>query len=114
MVLTLIHNLVEGMTIAKPVIIQGRTLLTAGSQLSSKHIQILKAWGVSDIWIEGNSGQCSDAIDIESEVFSEIKAKYEFRFSKCIPTDVITELKRIIIVRECVNFKLQNVEGKQM
>lgn len=107
MVLTLVNSLIEGMVIAKPVVINGRTLLTAGSLVSSKHIQILKAWGVNDVWVEGNSGEYTDAIDINNELFSEIREKIEHRFSCCTTDEVTQELKRIITIRECVKLKMQ-------
>jgi hypothetical protein len=113
MILVLVNNLKEEMTIAKPVVIQGKTLLTAGAQLSAKHIQILKAWGISDVWIEGSSELNDNSIDLDSEEFYDIKTKLDARFSKCIENDIIKELKRIITIRECVKLKshMEHSEG---
>lgn len=107
MVLTLVNSLTEGMVIARPVVINGRTLLTAGSTLSAKHMQILKAWGVNDVWVEGSSGEYTDAIDINNESFSEIREKIDHRFSRCSTDEITQELKRIITIRECVKLKMQ-------
>ena len=49
-------ELTIGMTIARPVHdMQGVLLLKGGTIVTAKNIQVLKAWGVSRVWIEGEA-----------------------------------------------------------
>ena len=107
MIHTPVVNLKKGMTVAKPIVIQGRTLLSIGSQLTEKHMQIFKAWGVTDVWIEGEADATLDnAQDVKSEEFVIIKEQIERRFKKCDKnSEVISELKRIAITREIAGYE---------
>jgi hypothetical protein len=106
MILTITNNLAEGMVVAKPIVLQGKTLLNIGVHLTCKHIQILKAWGVSDVWVAGEgTDENSGIINIEREEFRDVNVMISLRFSKCIRCDVIQELKRIVTIRECVKLK---------
>ena len=48
-----IDNLQPGMILDEDALAGGNTLLTAGSTLSAKHIDILRSWGVMDVDIKG-------------------------------------------------------------
>lgn len=47
-----------GMVLAKPVNnLQEMLLLKERVQLTERNIQILRAWGVGEVWIEGDAGR---------------------------------------------------------
>ncbi len=49
-------DLKSGMILAKSVRnLQGLLLLNAGARLTAKNIRILKSWGVSELFIEGDA-----------------------------------------------------------
>ena len=50
-----IDKLKPGMILDEDAIAGGNTLLTAGSELSAKHIEILRSWGVMEAEIKGVS-----------------------------------------------------------
>ena len=102
---------------AKPIVIQGRTLLSIGSQLTEKHMQIFKAWGVTDVWIEGEADEKLDKTqNVKSEEFCIINEQIERRFKKCDKSSEVTsELKRIAIAREIVRYEqLKLFTGSQV
>lgn len=107
MILKLLDDLSEGVTIARPVLVQGRTLLAAGAQLTSKHLKIFKAWGVNEIWIEGEPEKVSNSEpDHQSKEFKIVLEKIDKRFSKCNGnSELISSLKRIAIAREYSIYK---------
>lgn len=102
MVLKMLDEIDVGATIARPVIVQGRTLLTAGVVLSDKHMQIFKAWGVTSVWIDGESQNVTVGnIDDQSSEWKLALEIVEKRFSKCIACDeIVSELKRIAFTKE--------------
>jgi len=60
-----IDNLQPGMILDEDALAGGNTLLTAGSTLSAKHIDILRSWGVMDAEIKGISNADIGAGEME-------------------------------------------------
>jgi len=94
-------ELKEGMVLTKDVIVQNRTLLVAGTKLTTKHLRIFKTWGVQEAYIEGDENLLEQPDSKLSEEEQEkIRLSVEKRFQKTKPGPVINELKRIILKKE--------------
>jgi hypothetical protein len=66
-------ELESGMTLAKPVYdMQGVLLLKEKTLINTKNIQVLKAWGVSRVWVEGEA--TDEERDVENLEKRDLKA----------------------------------------
>ena len=86
-----------GQTLVKPVTSDGKTLLAAGIILNAKHLSVLKAWGIRQVFLESDADE-----NIENQINNalstqiNIDAVVDFYFSKCIDeNDLVCELKRL-------------------
>ena len=62
--LIILNNLVEGMVTAEPVFNHlGQLLLGKGLSLSSRHLTVLKTWGIEKCLIEGGESAASPQIN---------------------------------------------------
>jgi hypothetical protein len=78
------ETLKPGMKLASDVIERsGRVLLRAGTEITEKHLDILRKWGVTEVDALGVSadspGQELEAMDPELLVEAEMKARRLFR-----------------------------------
>ncbi|GJL79856.1 MAG: hypothetical protein NPINA01_28450 [Nitrospinaceae bacterium] len=52
-----IRDLEEGMTLARDVLDRnGRLIVSAGENITGKHLRMFKAWGVTEAGVEGSNG----------------------------------------------------------
>ena len=99
------EELKPGMVTAREVKnIDGMLLAPAGSVLSERQINILQAWGVTEIAIEASAEQalaCDPLAQLPPETLAQITAKARARFWK--PDEfgpVSAEIFRVMLVRE--------------
>jgi len=100
------EDLQEGMTVISDVKnIDDMLLIPAGSQLSARQINILQAWGVTDIEVEkaGSGHDTNPLLKVSSEVVEQMSAELRKRFWKPQEGDpVYDELFRLILLRRVV------------
>ena len=100
-----INNLIHGMVLAADVRDRnGRLLLKDGTELTDKHLNILRTWGTVEAEVVGASENqdgraCADAIDPELLVGIEAEITPLFRHTD-LTHPAIKELLHIRIVRE--------------
>ena len=99
-----INELEEGMVLAEPIMIHGNLLLGEGQQVTAKHLQIFKTWGVVEIVVEGEHGKDEENdITLQGVELQEVKKSIDMRFSKCtIQNELMDEIKRVAI-KKAVN-----------
>lgn len=70
----------EGMTLGAPVTDRrGRLLIPAGKELSERHVEALRMWGVSHVEIEGDDPGAEDTgIDPETQAEAERRVAERF------------------------------------
>ncbi len=100
-----LEKLKEGMLLEQDVKdFQGRTLLTKGTQLTSRSIKNLKAWGVTEAHISedaSNSGNGNPTLEIDPEVLSSAKKEMKELFKHSNPDNsAIKELQRLYIFKK--------------
>lgn len=108
-----IDDLQAGMVLAGDILTQeGRTLLRKGNQVTQKHINIFKAWGVTEANVRGITKEDTIASAIsryDPRIYQEAKQTIEPLFSH---TDkdhpFVSELMRLCIFRDAE--KRQNAE----
>ena len=85
---------------------QGRLLIPQGKELSERHVQALKMWGVAQIDVEGE-GDAADAFAaVEPEVLQEAEATLEARFARVDRSHPFLEQ----LFQYCVNRKARALQ----
>lgn len=98
-----LSDLKEGMVLEKPALANGRVILGEGMELTEKHLNIFKTWGVNEIYVVGDS---SDLLQgdrkIPEEDFAKIEAEVNKRFKRCGTPDneIIAQLQAIALKSE--------------
>lgn len=86
------------MTVAKPITAEGRCVINAGVALTAKHLQILKAWGIRSIYVEGDAGVTLEDRLLSDDDKSDKMIALNLRFSRCKQSDeFLAMLKRIAL-----------------
>ncbi|MEQ9400729.1 MAG: hypothetical protein RJQ04_16310 [Longimicrobiales bacterium] len=72
----------EGMVLSAPVTDRrGRLLIPAGKELSERHVDALRMWGVTHVEVEGDSPAEEVDRDIDPETLSEAERIVSERFA---------------------------------
>jgi hypothetical protein len=94
------HDLKAGMVIAQDVTNQhGNVLLGKGSELSEKHIGILKAWGVTEIDVEGVDRaqvELEEVQGLPTEVVASIEEELQKLFPDFGDDPLMQEIYRVV------------------
>ncbi len=100
-----IDSLTPGMKVGKDVIeASGQVLLRTGTEISEKHVRVLRSWGIQQVEIEGPKPP--DAEDTllsraTPEMLDRAQAAINERFRHTDPAHpAITELMRLAVVAE--------------
>ena len=93
----LLNESLIGKMLVKPVISGGKTLLAAGIVLNAKHLSVLKAWGIRQVFLECNAEDVvENKIDNVLSAQTAIDTNVDYYFSKCInEDDLVCELRRL-------------------
>lgn len=91
-----LSELKAGMMLAKPVFnLQGVLLLDEGTELSEKNIWILKSWGVTQVWVEGEcEAEKNRVVELESDVKEFIEKELKEKFCEVLEDQVMGEIMR--------------------
>jgi hypothetical protein len=84
------------MILAKPVYShQDLLLLEAGAKITEKNIRIFKSWGVTAVWIKGDSSD-DNSKDMRSDAESQevFEMKLRERFADVLDNPVMLEIMR--------------------
>ncbi|MDB9744062.1 hypothetical protein OAA91_00885 [Fibrobacterales bacterium] len=98
-----LSDLKEGMVLEKPALANGRVILGEGMELTKKHLNIFKTWGVNEIYVVGDS---ADLLQGDKKIpeadFEKIEAHVKKRFKLCCPSEneVITQLEAVALKSE--------------
>jgi hypothetical protein len=93
-----LDNAKSGMTLAKSVhTLQDVLLLKPDVRLTEKNIQILKSWGIHEIWIDDAAGAegVAGGTDTEHELRAFIDDELRAKFSETLPDPLMEEILRI-------------------
>ena len=101
-----IDKLTPGMILEEDAIAGGNILLTAGAELSAKHIDILRSWGLADIEIKGVSNADIAAEEMKY-VDMELVTQYEDRLR---PLFALNDLDNTFIAELLRVSTLYNIE----
>lgn len=82
----------------------GMVLLGAGVEISERHIQIFRSWGVSDVEIKGADPETLNTqilLKLDADKRAQVERELARLFQHNDPQDpVIEELRRICLARE--------------
>ena len=93
------EQLVEGMTLARPVVSpQGQLLAPAKMQLTERHIRLFRMWGVADADIEGEEGTAPPSAEPMTEAERRvIEQAVAQRFEGALGHPVMLEIARVAV-----------------
>lgn len=91
-----VEALKTGMTLAKAVYNhQESLLLEAGAKITEKSIRMFKSWGVTSVWVKGDSPDAKPRnMSSEAESVAEIESKLAEKFADVIEHPVMAEIMR--------------------
>jgi hypothetical protein len=98
----MVERLREGMVTARPLLERRRVLLNTGTTLTAKHLHLLRAWGVIQVWIESEEDEGGGSVGEPAGVDNELmRQEIEYRFSKCdvAASDYLRALRAIVLSR---------------
>lgn len=105
MALLEIDSLVPGMKVGKDVVeASGQVLLRSGTEITEKHLRVLRSWGIPQVEIEGPKppdGEDSLMTRATPEMVERANAVVSERFHHADPNHpAIAELIRISVLNE--------------
>jgi hypothetical protein len=91
-----VDDLKLGMTLAKPVYNhQELLLLGAGVKIVEKNIRMFKSWGVSEVWVKGESPDDADGdMKFEDQAREEMEMKLKEKFADVLDDPIMLEIMR--------------------
>jgi hypothetical protein len=96
-----------GMVLEEDVVnFQGTVLISAGAELTEKHLKALRAWGITEAKIVGiSSTDLEDTLDsVHQEIRGLVERELTYLFQKANAEDpVMAELYRLAIKRRLLN-----------
>ncbi|HLP00378.1 MAG TPA: hypothetical protein VK163_00025 [Opitutaceae bacterium] len=100
-----IDSLTPGMKVGKDVVeASGQVLLRAGTEISEKHLRVLRSWGIQQVEIEGPKPPDSEDTFLSRaspELLDRAQASVNERFRHTDPVHpAIAELMRLAVVAE--------------
>ena len=96
MVVLDVSELKPGMVLAKPVFNhQELLLLETGAKITEKNIRMFKSWGVTAVWVKGDSPD-DDTEDIRPDAESReaIELELKEKFAEVLDNPVMLEIMR--------------------
>lgn len=96
MILCAVDDLKLGMTLAKPVYNhQELLLLEAGVKIKGKNIRMFKSWGVSTVWVRGDSADDGDRdMGFEDQAREAIEMQLKEKFADVLDDPIMLEIMR--------------------
>jgi len=96
MILCDVDDLEPGMILAKPVYNhQELLLLEAGVKIKEKNIRMFKSWGVSKVWVSGESPDDADGdLEFEDQAREAMEIKLKKKFADVLDDPIMLEIMR--------------------
>ena len=96
MILCAVDDLKLGMTLAKPVYNHQELLLQeAGKKIKEKNIRMFKSWGVSTVWVRGDSPDDADGgMGFENQARQAIEMQLKEKFADVLDNPIMLEIMR--------------------
>lgn len=69
--------------------LNGRMLLSAGSEITDKHLKIFRTWGITEVSIVGGDGLDDEEIDltdVDPDLMKKVEQKIDDSFIHCNKT----------------------------
>lgn len=94
-----VDDLKPGMILAKPVYNhQELLLLDAGAKIKGKNIRMFKSWGVSTVWVRGDSRDDEDGdLGFEDQAREAIEMQLKAKFADVLDDPIMLEIMRAAI-----------------
>jgi len=85
------------MIVAKPVYHHHDVLLVnEGTELTEKHIKLFKSWGITEIWIEGESKEEEESyVELEKQAQESIEKELNEKFCEVLDDEVMAEIMKV-------------------
>ena len=92
-----LSRLKPGMIVAKPVYHHHDVLLVnEGTKLTEKHIKLFKSWGITEIWIEGESKEEEESyVELEKQAQESIEKELNEKFCEVLDDEVMAEIMKV-------------------
>ena len=89
-------SLKPGMIVAKPVYHHDVLLVNEGAVLNDKYLKLFKSWGISDVWIEGESKEKeqSDA-EHQKQAQETVEVELNEKFGEVLDDEVMIEIMKV-------------------
>jgi len=96
MILCAVDDLEPGMILAKPVYNhQELLLLETGVKIKEKNIRMFKSWGVSKVWVRGESPDDADGHrEFEDQAREAMEMKLKEKFADVLDDPIMLEIMR--------------------
>ena len=95
-----LRELKPGMVLAENVKnMQGILLLTKGISLNNKNIWMLKSWGVTEVFLEGEADKEENFSQLQEDQKKAIEKELKKRFSETLGNEVMVELMRVSAIQ---------------
>ena len=95
-----LRELKPGMVLAENVKnMQGILLLTKGISLNNKNIWMLKSWGVTEVFLEGEADKEENFDQLQEDQKKAIEKELKKRFSETLGNEVMVELMRVSAIQ---------------
>ena len=90
---------------------KGRLLIPAGNELSDRHCQALKMWGVTSLDIEGDEPEGEAAlVDVSPEVLAQAESDVDARFGENdMAHPFIASFRQIVVKRRAEQLAREGV-----
>jgi len=92
-----LRRLKPGMIVAKPVYHHHDVLLVnEGTELTEKHIRLFKSWGITEVWIEGESKEKEKSyVILEKQAQESVEKELNEKFSEVLEDEVMAEIMKV-------------------
>ena len=85
------------MIVAKPVYHHHDMLLVnEGAELTEKHIKLFKSWGITEVWVEGESKEQEQSfIELEKQTRESVEKDLNEKFNEVFEDEVMAEIMKV-------------------
>jgi len=92
-----LRKLKPGMIVTKPVYHhQDLLLVKEGTELAESHIRLFKSWGITEVWVEGESKEKEKSlIEFEKQAKESIEKELNEKFREVLEDEVMVEILKV-------------------
>jgi hypothetical protein len=105
-------DITPGMVLARPVTnFGGAVLIPEGAPIAEKHMDILKKWGITEIFIQVGDGDASSLPELSESDLEAVKADLEQRFLEGHEGEVMETIWQFCLQRAVVTEREKHLES---